>query len=325
MKKLFLSLVAALTAATATFAQSTLVATLSHGEDISMYYGTNALRDAVNAAVSGDVINLSGGTFQGVGIYKAITVRGTGIDDANPTYIINDFGVDVPDTEPGLFQMEGIRCPNRMYIGGGNSNTHFSKCWIYWIDDMGGVSAKNILFANCKITYRCQIYDSPITMQFVNCYIKDFVNGKEGSGATFVNCVLKNGYATDFKNSYFANCIITSVYSSFPSSCIASNCVGVGNNALFSGSPSNTNCRMATYAELFKDYTGEYSDAQTFELTDEAKTTYLGNDSTEVGLYGGSLPYTSTPSYPQITKMNVANKTTADGKLSVEIEVSAAQ
>ena len=42
-------------------------------------------------------------------------------------------------------------------------------------------------------------------------------------------------------------------------------------------------------------------------------------------MYGGVLPYNSTPSYPQITKMNVANKTTADGKLSVEIEVSAAE
>ena len=62
-----------------------------------------------------------------------------------------------------------------------------------------------------------------------------------------------------------------------------------------------------------------------FELTDEAKTAFLGDDGTEMGMYGGVMPYNSTPSYPQITKMNVANKATADGKLSVEIEVSAAQ
>ena len=76
---------------------------------------------------------------------------------------------------------------------------------------------------------------------------------------------------------------------------------------------------------MFKDFTGTYSDTQTFELTEEAKTKYLGTDGTEVGIYGGLLPYNSTPSYPQITKMNVANKTTADGKLSVEIEVSATE
>ena len=45
MKKLFLSLVA-LIATTMSFAQSTLVATLSHGSNITMYYGTYALRDA---------------------------------------------------------------------------------------------------------------------------------------------------------------------------------------------------------------------------------------------------------------------------------------
>ena len=53
MKKLFLSFVVAMIAATATFAQNTLVATLSHGEDVSMYYGTYALHDAMNAAASG--------------------------------------------------------------------------------------------------------------------------------------------------------------------------------------------------------------------------------------------------------------------------------
>lgn len=61
------------------------------------------------------------------------------------------------------------------------------------------------------------------------------------------------------------------------------------------------------------------------DLTDEAKAQYKGSDGTQVGMYGGTLPFNTTPSYPQITKMNVAKKTTADGKLSVEIEVSAAQ
>ena len=50
-----------------------------------------------------------------------------------------------------------------------------------------------------------------------------------------------------------------------------------------------------------------------------------GIDGTPVGKFGGMIPYNMTPSYPQITKMNVAAKTTADGKLSVEIGVSAAQ
>ena len=76
---------------------------------------------------------------------------------------------------------------------------------------------------------------------------------------------------------------------------------------------------------MFKEFTGTYADSQTFELSENAKTTLLGTDGSEIGMYGGPVPYTSQPSYPQITKMNVANKTTADGKLSVEIEVNSAE
>ena len=86
MKKLFLSLVAMMIA-TVSYSQNTLVATLSHCDNVTMYYGTYALRDAHAAAVSGDIINLSGGGFQSVDITKAITLRGVGIDDSYPTVI----------------------------------------------------------------------------------------------------------------------------------------------------------------------------------------------------------------------------------------------
>ena len=130
------------------------------------------------------------------------------------------------------------------------------------------------------------------------------------------------------------NCIIVSKelnrdYNySLHSTTTATNCVSIGYNNPFSENPANTKNKAIGYTEynkVFKDFTGSYSDIQTFELTDEAKTEYLGNDGTEVGMHGGIMPYSSTPSYPQITKMNVANKTTADGKLSVEIEVSAVE
>ena len=81
MKKLFLSLVA-LVMATMSYAQNTLVATLTHGDKITMYYGIYALQQAVKASTDGDIINLSGGTFQPVNITKGITVRGTGTFDA---------------------------------------------------------------------------------------------------------------------------------------------------------------------------------------------------------------------------------------------------
>ena len=84
MKKLFLSLVA-LVMATMSYAQSTLVATLTHGDEIKMFYGAYALQQAHNAAANGDVINLSGGALQSVNIKKALTIRGAGCAEANST------------------------------------------------------------------------------------------------------------------------------------------------------------------------------------------------------------------------------------------------
>lgn len=336
MKKLFFSLVAATMATTATFAQNTLVATLSHGEDISMYYGTYALRDAMNAAQSGDVINLSGGAFQAVNITKGVTLRGTGIDDAAPTYISGNFTINVPTDDANRLSFEGIRSSGTITMSGTFNSPYFVKSQFANFKYNSNAVIKNAMFADCRISSGF-ILQGTSTVQFINSYVEAFRNDDASTttGASFINCVLRPYYSGNNPNyiqsSQLINCIIFQTYSTYDSysqlhsSSMASNCVSVGYSDLFSDQAASTGNKKATFTQLFKNFTGTYSESQQFELTDEAKTTYLGTDGTQVGLYGGILPYDSTPSYPQITKMNVANKTTADGKLSVEIEVSAAE
>lgn len=335
MKKLFLSLVAVM-AATVSFAQNTLVATLSHGEDISMYYGTYALRDAMNAAASGDVINLSGGAFQAVDITKGVTLRGTGIDDAAPTYFTGNFTINVPSEDANRLSMEGIRCTGTISMKGTCNSIYLLKCQFYRFEYNSSSAIRNTIFVDCKITGdKFSLYGN-CSVQFINSYVSGFNNNSENTAtASFLNCVIKptaNGsgynYAGYIKSSQLLNCIVcfnSSSKTSFPATTIILNCLSVNYTDAFRDSQINRDCKYASFAEVFKDYTGAYSDDQTFELTDEAKTTFLGDDGTEMGIYGGVMPYTSTPSYPQITTMNVANKTTADGKLSVEIVVSAAE
>lgn len=338
MKKLFLSLFA-IVMTTMSYAQNTLVATLSHDEDITMYYGTYALRDAMNAAQSGDVINLSGGAFQAVNITKAVTLRGTGINDAAPTYISGNFAINIPTDDTNRLSMEGIRSTGTITMSGTFNSPYFVKSQFYGIsyNNSNKPAIKNAMFANCRITNEYSLKGTS-TVQFVNSYVSGFRNDGEGNtAAAFINCVIlpyNNGnYPEHIAKSQLLNCIIYQTYASInynmlPSTTIATNCVSIGYSQLFSGQAANTGNKALSsseYSKIFKNFTGSYSEAQTFELTDEAKTTYLGTDGTEVGMYGGVLPYNTTPSYPQITKMNVANKTTADGKLSVEIEVSAAE
>lgn len=334
MKKLFLSLVAAIVAATATYAQSTLVATLSHGENITMYYGAYALRDAVNAAESGDVINLSGGGFQAVDITKAVTLRGVGINATVPTSINSTLNVNIPSTDVNRFSMEGIRCNEGLRMIGSFENPYFLKCWFTNVSDYESSSAiKNALFVNCRITGGSSFYGSTLA-QFVNCYISSFNNYSENPSASFVNCVVGSGTGVvNHIHCQFVNCIFyKNGYTGgttliLPTTSIATNCIAItpDMSRLFNGSQVNPNCGYADYSQVFKNFRGSYSDSQTFELSEEGKATYLGNDGTEVGMYGGVMPYNPIPSYPLITKMNVANHTTADGKLNVEIEVSAAE
>ena len=299
-----------------------------------MFYGTYALRDAMNAAASGDVINLSGGAFQAVDITKAVTLYGTGFDDVLPTYINNDFTINIPSDDTNQMLMEGVGCSGNIALQGSFNSPFFFKCKfsgsINYNDD---ANIKNAMFADCKIQNSFTLRGTS-TVQFVNSYICCFMNMQENLGATFANCVIypNNGGANpgSITNSMLLNSIIYVTNFGWgdvrlPASTTAMNCISIGYGNLFGNNQSNTGNRSATYAELFQDFNGTYSESQQFELTDEAKTNFFGTDGTEVGMHGGLLPYNSTPSYPQITKMKVANRATADGKLSVEIEVSAAQ
>lgn len=321
MKKFFVYLMAVVAMAVCSvsaFAQNTLVATLTHGDEVSMFYGTNALQQACSAATHGDVINLSGGKFQSTKITKAVAVRGTGIHDANPTYIVNGFEVEIPANVTEKLSFEGCRITSMMTIKGTLSNAYFLK------NSLAGVSVyssngkmDNGMFVNCDV-YGMSLYGQS-TAQIINSYVEHFSNS--GKLASFVNCVVNtSANPAIYKNSQFVSCIMyqTNGYC-FPSTSTAINCVGLdANKKAFRDMSLKENCSYAGM-DIFQE-SNVWKD-----LTDEAKAKYLGIDGTPVGKLGGMIPYDMTPSYPQITKMNVAAKTTADGKLSVEIGVSAAQ
>lgn len=323
MKKFFVYLMAVVAMAVCSvsaFAQNTLVATLTHGDEIRMFYGTNALQQACSAATHGDVINLSGGKFQSTKITKAVAVRGTGIHDANPTCIVNDFDVEIPANVTEKLSFEGCRITNTITIKGTLSNAYFLKNYLkfVYVSPSGNATMDNGMFVNCNI-YEMRLYGQS-TAQIINSHVEQFWN--EGKLASFANCVINFlGSASRCNRSQFVSCIFYNVdrYTTFPATSTAMNCVDVsGYKNAFDNMSLKENCSYAG-KDIFQE-SNVWND-----LTDEAKAKYLGIDGTPVGKFGGMIPYNMTPSYPQITKMNVAAKTTADGKLSVEIGVSAAQ
>lgn len=325
MKKVLLSLVAMMIATTS-FAQNTVVASLSHEGETTMYYGVGALQKAVAAAVSGDIISLSSGTFNATNITKAITLRGVGIDDDNPTYIEGGFIINVSEEGSNRFTMEGIRCKGEVKLGGSFSNPYFVKCQFWRINGIGNTDAiENVMVVNCKVTDFFRQGGST-TVSLVNSYIAE-PGVYENAHFMATNCILsKYNPGDNMHNTIFKNCIYwtTNSYSyKLPISSKAYNCLSIPYDIFTNLTDSPNNTTMAALTDVFTDFNweGTWSDAWTFTLTDAGKAV-LGTDGKEVGLYGGPIPFNLNLSYPLIKTMTVDEQTDADGKLGVTIEVN---
>lgn len=339
MKKFFLSLVFLLSLTGATFAQSSLLATLSHGDEITVFYGPNAFKDAHNAAEHGDAISLSSGTFKAVDVTKAITLRGAGwerdtIKNTIPTKIEGDYEINISDSVPQRLTIEGIYYLGKTSVCKGLNNATFIKTYFrdvvkYYGESNNYATYKNNSFIQC-VFYDCFVgtlnHTTESSYNFINCYFMYGINNYD-IYTTFKNCIIKmkSIYMKNLTYSTFENCIFegtssTPSYNQLPTSSFATNCVvyksaaGIGTFT----NPSPTN-KVTTDEELWAN------NGILGALKEEAKAKFIGNDGTEVGIYGGTFPFTSVTTNPQITKCNVASRSTADGKLSIDIEVKAGE
>lgn len=346
MKRILVSLLTAMICAVC-FAQSESVATLMHNGEISTYYGFDALGNAYNAATDGDVITLSKGTFRSVQyIHKSIAIRGAGCfniseDNIESTIIVGDIYI----TGEKL-NIEGVFF---------NDDVYLSSATEHW-------TMNNSKISSCFFKSHCLNYSTYPSYSniFTYCYFSDLANLSGDN--TFISCVAR--FSNSFKNTgvggdnciyNFNNCIICPYgkgtnehscnYSTFRN-CIflknndiayntidpsygatAYNCISVGNEDFFSEQIITTNKTVdLPLSSIFKTYDGSaISLDQRFELTDSAATVFLGGDGTQVGIYGGVFPFNPDLSYPVISKFEVSNKTDADGKIRISVEVKSAQ
>lgn len=311
------------------YAQSTLLASLNHNGEITVFYGATALREAHAAATHGDVISLSSGSFLSVDIEKAVTIRGAGMEldsvrNIEPTIITKDFKITIPDGVQQRLILEGIYSDAHIKYYGALINPQFMKCRFYRLDT--GTSydnqyMKDAQFIHCRISHTLSIQGNS-SASLVNCVLFGLLI----KNSTIQNCVINLSNSSAFLNNYITNCVLFSTNGAIVTEeNIAYNCVSVPN--MFRSYKNNNTNTDSTYEEIFKTFNNKdlKFDSENFELTDEAKTKFLGIDGTQVGIYGGNLPFSSIPTNPQIIKCNVAGKSTADGKLSIDVEVKSAE
>jgi hypothetical protein len=347
MKKItILSVVAALLAvAQPAAAQGSLLATLNHNDTLQTFYGDKALQVALDSAQHGDVITLSSGTFIAKDIQKAVTLRGAGMGvgtTTEPTIISGNFSINSLGGVSEKLTIEGIYTNNTITLTRNNTlkNATFIKCrlrrintdGIYWSSyyncyyNRSGL--ENASFIHCYITERIQL-DNDCSANFLNCYVYDPISFDGGSSRyTFQNCVVVDVNETNVRSSTWQNCIVVNKRTdtnALESNNLVRNSVCIHDSVNVFSNIAASNAFVQSLEDVFLYYKGDYSDDITFQLTNAAKAKYLGSDGTEVGIYGGSFPFDPETSTPRITKCVVAPRSTADGKLSIDIEVSGAK
>lgn len=86
--------------------------------------------------------------------------------------------------------------------------------------------------------------------------------------------------------------------------------------------PSNTaGTSTNPFSMVFQTFRGTYSDGMSMALNDNIATTILGEDSTQVGIYGGYYPWDPSVSNPFIGHCTAARRTDEQGMLQVDIEI----
>ena len=295
-----------------------MTATLQHGNELTVFKMANALNEAIAAAVDGDVITLSEGTFNGFAIDgKSLTIYGAGFE--------ND---DITGTR--VTQING-----NSNIYGTISNLHIEGCIVSL--GVSNCNIESLRIQNCSLgglswndgnVLDMMLYSNVITgpiygnansqfnsVQISNCYVGSKIQYFPTLSPVVIDhCVLNNnGYGIYyFSNSIFAK---NDVYI-LSAETVVKNCIFYANRNAYA--INQENCYFNVGAGIFTDGDGgAYSEDRTFEI--QQPDVWIGTDGTEIGLHGGQ-GWSKVPRIPVIKSLglNVEGQTL---KVNYEAEV----
>jgi hypothetical protein len=322
------------------------ITTLQHAGTTQVFYGQNSFVEAYNASTNGDTLNLSVGAFTPPAVFtKGINIFGAGhfpdnIDDKRRTTLTNEFIIE--NGSSNLY-IEGIYVNGRMDFATTEilDNLVFKKMSIFGshtseINNVGGGVLKNCLFEDCFISNEGLSLNNHLTT--LNLCIRHCIfNGNGQSGIAGANTILDgNIFLTDiyipaiicnggaiYKNNIFCkdgiiDCCLTKdeVYY---------NNIFVADTVIFKdGTYGSNNYFSVSRSDIFVNQTGNTINYfHDYHLKNPEL--YIGTDGTQVGLYGGIIPFKDggLPSNPQIISKSVANQTDASGNLNINFTVKA--
>jgi len=321
-------------------AQSPVV-TLQHAGTTQVFYGTAAFTSAYTAALTGDTIVLSAGTFTSTTIAKQLKIIGSGCytDSVTLGTTLTSSITFNPGSE--YSSLEGVICTNIYPYA---SNVQIIRCYTSNIS-FYNYTCTNVTITGNIITSGISFFGTNVTNALVNNnIIIGSASVTNGTGVYFTNntfitsanyvfnsmtgCYFKNNaiYSSVAFNSYPLNSAVGCTFDHNLFSEVSSSGSNFKlSNIIYNGNTFLTNYYPVTTSNVFTSTTGSifnYSFGNNYHMLNSS---FLGTDNTEVGMYGGTTPfeYHAIPTNPQIISISVANQTDSNGNLPVNIEAKA--
>ncbi len=277
-------------------------AMLVHNGNVTLFDG-DKIQDAVNAAVDGDAIYLTLGTFKPFNVTKKITIRGTG----ETSVIDGSVDISIPGS-PKLTSpmLEALAVSGTVTVKSQVDDMIIRKCKI----GNFGINAQvdGAVLDRCYITGTLTLSSYIKGMTVVNTKLYSVqANSGATQNTTFVNCNISG-----LNTNYFSATIINSIiYTSgtINSTVLLNTLLGTYSGSAKIGSSSVAQNCYRNYFNM--DGSCEYTPS----------SSYLGTDGTIIGIYGGETPYTLEPTVPKVTDSNL-QLDMENKKLNVNLTVS---
>lgn len=326
MKKIFWSVFLTMTILIGADRLAAQTAVLQHEGELSTFYGSDSFIEAYNTAVDGDVITLSEGTFNTCNIGKSITIHGAGAyEDSEAGILVTRFNSTIyviGDCSPTIEGVEiGTVCLSS------TNNASFVKCKIFVLEKYSSASVTDVHLINCVIKSLniCNTSGAYIdNLHVVNSVIWNIGSQFAGQNHIASNSIIRtdNTNSWKLKNIIAYNSVIVndSPFLILESTCTIYNCIGVG-TSVFANSLNSNVMEVDVITDVFPTYDASVGAEDPFILDEGIANSFLGTDGTEVGIHGGYYPYSNRPGYMKVRHCTVADRTTDDGQLSVDIEV----
>ena len=273
-------------------------ALLQHNGEVTLFDG-DKVQDAVNAAVDGDIIYLTLGTFPSFNVTKKITIRGTG----TTTVIDGNVTINIPNTptltNPVLetlsvtgnvtvssaisnLLIRQCKISSDLRLTGAISGGALEKCQISSIAFSGTI--QDLTIDRCTIITSFSLSSSIQSMTVINSSIWTLsANSGATNNTTFVNCDL-----TFSSTSNFSGTIINSIVRHSGNSNKTLNSSVLVNSLIISGNGNSYTLTIGSSSVTQGCY--RVSSTSTGVSTLQSNG-YLGTDGTIVGIYGGDTPY----------------------------------